>query len=699
MKNTWLITKKELMDYFYSPRGYLVTGAMITVANWLFFKNIFLINQAEMSNYWETMAFLLSLLIPAMTMGLFAEEKKNHTWEILNSLPLKIKDIVWGKFLAGVVFILFTLALSLPVAATLAFLGRPAIGLLIGGYLGVILMGLAFLSLGLFISSLTNQPLTAFLITSLILILNNLLAQFKPLTFLSLAARSAKFSSGLIDIGDLFFFITWILIFVLATIISQKRKKINLPLINLGIILVLINLLLTFYPSLKLDLTQDKVHSLSPISKEIVRNLDDIVNIKVLMSPDLPVEVKPATDKLKAILAEFNRTNRRKFKVAYLDPAKDENAQAMAASLGIRPIQFNQIKKDKLELQNAYLAVVIVYGQKQMVINLDLQNMEYLIISSIKKLINEKSPTVALFSENNNDLQYFRQYLSKDYTVINADLFSKNELPPADTLIIAGLSKKLDDKNLNKIKEWLKTQKGLIVFLDRIGVDENMISQRYDSTGLESLLAENGIKIEDKLVLDGSAGVATFNTVDGRILVQYPFWPLIKPENINSRLPVMSGIDSLQLAWASPLTIDDKILPLFTTTDKAEVTDNFNDLSPLTKLGSTPQQQQILGAIKTDDGQKLAVVGDADFIKDNFIVSNDRNLYFALNLVDYFSGDSSLMTIRSKALRISPLRETTDQEKLIIRIVNLVLPTVILSLIAFIIIKRRKLFNKQFNEE
>ncbi|HPD45002.1 MAG TPA: ABC transporter, partial [Candidatus Woesebacteria bacterium] len=93
MKNTWLITKKELMDYFYSPRGYLVTGAMITVANWLFFKNIFLINQAEMSNYWETMAFLLSLLIPAMTMGLFAEEKKNHTWEILNSLPLKIKDI------------------------------------------------------------------------------------------------------------------------------------------------------------------------------------------------------------------------------------------------------------------------------------------------------------------------------------------------------------------------------------------------------------------------------------------------------------------------------------------------------------------------------------------------------------------------------------------------------------------------------
>ncbi|HPD45238.1 MAG TPA: GldG family protein, partial [Candidatus Woesebacteria bacterium] len=339
-------------------------------------------------------------------------------------------------------------------------------------------------------------------------------------TFLSLAARSAKFSSGLIDIGDLFFFITWILIFVLATIISQKRKKINLPLINLGIILVLINLLLTFYPSLKLDLTQDKVHSLSPISKEIVRNLDDIVNIKVLMSPDLPVEVKPATDKLKAILAEFNRTNRRKFKVAYLDPAKDENAQAMAASLGIRPIQFNQIKKDKLELQNAYLAVVIVYGQKQMVINLDLQNMEYLIISSIKKLINEKSPTVALFSENNNDLQYFRQYLSKDYTVINADLFSKNELPPADTLIIAGLSKKLDDKNLNKIKEWLKTQKGLIVFLDRIGVDENMISQRYDSTGLESLLAENGIKIEDKLVLDGSAGVATFNTVDGRILVQ-----------------------------------------------------------------------------------------------------------------------------------------------------------------------------------
>lgn len=695
MKKIWIIAKKELANYFYNPLGYLAAGALIVLCNWLFFNNIFVINQADMGNYWGTATFLLSLFIPAMTMGLFADEKKNNTWEVLKSLPITHKDIVWGKFIGSLLFILFTLALTLPIAGSLAIIGKPQIGLIIGGYLGVILLSTAYLALGLFISSLCSQPLVAFLITSVLLIVNNLLTQFKIFTDFSLSFRSAKFSSGLIDFGDLLFFISWILIFVIGTIMIRKKR--NFITINFLIILILANVLLTFYPSFKLDLTKDKVHSLSPTSKEIVKNLDDIVNIKVLMSANLPTETKVAVDKLKAILDEFGRINRKKLIISYVDPEKDGMAKSMIASLGIQPIQFNSIKKDKVELQSGYFSVVLIYGQKQQVLNLDLQNMEYLIVSGIKKLLNNKQPSVALYEEE--DLKYFKQYLSKDYDVYKVDIFSKDKLPEVDTLVIDGLTKKLDEKTLTKLQDWVKAKKGLIVFLDKIAVSDRMESAKIEKTGLEQIFSDNDITISDKLVLDASCGIANFNTKDGLIYAQYQFWPKIMPENINSKLPLMSGIDSLQLAWASPLEVGKNATALFSTSKNAEVTENIGDLSPIIKVGTGIKAQSILGAINVSDGKKLALIGDADFIKDNFIVSNDRNLYFAINLVDYFSTDSSLMSIRSKSLRISPLKELDDNKKLVTRVVNIALPVFILGIVGLVIIKRRKYLNSMDYEE
>jgi len=224
MKKILLIAKKELQSYFYNPLGYLSAGTVILIATWLFLNNLFKINQADMTPYWGTVGYILSLFVPAMTMSIFADEKKNNTWEILKTLPIKEDEIVWGKFWGGAGFLLFTILLSVPLAITLCFIGKPQIGLIIGGYFGIILLTFSYLSLGILISALTDQALVAFLITSVILILNTLMSQVKYLSDFSLNVRSATFGAGLLNIMDLFFFISWIIIINQITILILKSK-------------------------------------------------------------------------------------------------------------------------------------------------------------------------------------------------------------------------------------------------------------------------------------------------------------------------------------------------------------------------------------------------------------------------------------------------------------------------------------------
>ena len=102
-------------------------------------------------------------------------------------------------------------------------------------------------------------------------------------------------------------------------------------------------------------------------------------------------------------------------------------------------------------------------------------------------------------------------------------------------------------------------------------------------------------------------------------------------------------------------------------------------MSPLTKSGvvSSDKKKYVLGAINTD-GVKLALMGDADMIKDNFVVNNQQNLLMALNMVDYFSQDPTLMAIRAKILKDSPLSVVSDQTKMAVKWVNMALPLVLL---------------------
>lgn len=461
-------------------------------------------------------------------------------------------------------------------------------------------------------------------------------------------------------------------------------KKIWLTITGVNIIaaIVVVNILWRFMPVWQIDLTKDRLHSLSEASKETIKGLDDVVTIKVYETTDLPAQVKPIASDLKTILKELENINKNKLKVIFLDPSKDSSVKAEADKYGIKQLQFSSIKSDKFEVQTGYFGLAILYNDKQTVLPVagDVGNLEYYVVSGIKKLTSQQLNKVAVAEENpNSEILYLRSYLERNYQIEDVDLDNETPLPAdAATLLIAGRTKKISEAGIKKINDWVSSGKGLVVYLDRVSVDQNMQAVKNETTGLEELLAEKGMKIEDKLVLDESSTIANFQTQNGTFLVRYNYWPQISAENMNSSLPVMSGITTLNLAWASPISIDNGAKPLFTSSQNSLVDDSLNDMSPTTKTsdGNQEKQSYILGAINTTT--KTALIGDEDMIKDNFVQNNQQNLLLALNLVDYFSQDSSLMTIRSKILKNNPLNEVNDQTKSMVRWANAAAPVIIL---------------------
>jgi len=163
MRQAIHILQKEIKGYFVSPIAYIVIGIFLLATGWLFFSTFFFSNQATLRSFFELLPLTFAFVIPAITMRLFAEELSLGSYETLLTLPVTFRDIIVGKFLAAVLFVAAMLAPTLSYAVFIAFLGDLDWGPVVGGYVGAILLGAAFSSVGLFASSLTRNQIVAFI--------------------------------------------------------------------------------------------------------------------------------------------------------------------------------------------------------------------------------------------------------------------------------------------------------------------------------------------------------------------------------------------------------------------------------------------------------------------------------------------------------------------------------------------------------
>ena len=247
MKNAITIAGKELAGYFVQPVAYVVMSVFLLLGGFFFFNMLryfevmlqmytamqnpqvlerLNLNRAVIEPLLHNLAIVLVILVPAITMRSFAEEKRTGTYELLLTAPVRTGEIVAGKFIAAAAFMLIMIGLAGIFPLILVMFGNPEVGVMISGYLGLALLSVTFVSVGLFTSSLTQNQIIAAISCFGILLLLYVISwpaqaggsQFADLLrYLSLPDHFGQMVSGIVDTRDLVYFASMITVALFLT--------------------------------------------------------------------------------------------------------------------------------------------------------------------------------------------------------------------------------------------------------------------------------------------------------------------------------------------------------------------------------------------------------------------------------------------------------------------------------------------------
>ena len=235
LQTIWVLFKKELMSYFNSPIAYIFIAVFLVAGNWLFFQNFFIYQQATMREYFSLLPWIFLFLSPAVTMRLWAEEKKSGTIEFLLTMPITVTQAVLAKFFSALAFMFLALLLTFTIPVSISMIGRMDAGPLIGSYLGAIFLAGAYLALGLLMSALTRNQIiafvlglvacfAAFIIGSDFVLLAAPAAVAPILQFLGLGSHFENIARGVVDSKDIIYYLSFIFLFLWLNIRVIERR-------------------------------------------------------------------------------------------------------------------------------------------------------------------------------------------------------------------------------------------------------------------------------------------------------------------------------------------------------------------------------------------------------------------------------------------------------------------------------------------
>ncbi len=242
IRNALVITRREVNNYFNTPIGYIFLAIFVFFVNLLVFLRFWETGR-DLRLLFESFNIPFLIFIPAITMRLWAEEKKAGTTELLFTLPLSLVEIMVGKYLSALLMLALSLSLTLPIVVIGIFTSSPDYMVLLGGYLGAFLMGAAYIALGQYISWLFQEQIVAFLVTALVFFLlyaTSLLVTMlfnitfvatmfgwlkNLLAFISLSWHYESLSRGIFDSRDILFFLMFSALFLFLNWRSIENSR------------------------------------------------------------------------------------------------------------------------------------------------------------------------------------------------------------------------------------------------------------------------------------------------------------------------------------------------------------------------------------------------------------------------------------------------------------------------------------------
>ncbi len=576
MSHFLTVFRRELSAYFNSAIAYIFVIVFILFNNGLFMVQFFQSAKVDMRGFFNSLPYVLTIFIPAITMRLWAEEKKENTFELLLTFPMRPFELVLGKYLASLAFYLFTLATSLTIPLMMKMLGSFDPGPVIGGYLGSILIGALFLAIGIFVSGLCKDQIVAFILTMItafaaFFIGTDYVASFVDgwtpglgtfiRNYVGVVVHMTGFGRGIIDVKDFVYFAITILAFLFLNGLSLEdrlRPKAKTffstaALVCLAIV-VTANWFLHDLPLGRFDVTQGKLYTISDASKKILAELKAPVQIKLYISPvdGMPTVFKTLerdiVDKLEELrIASDNKLRYRVMHMETLDEASGELRESLK-EMGIVPFQVESIQRDEVGVKLIYSSLAVEYKEKPVeiiprVIPQTIYDLEYQLVSRIYKLTFENRPKVALFAplkkealaedltqalteEEKKESAGFADSYNTAVTLLRSNGYITNRvaltkdsaIPENTNLLLVFNPGVLTDRQRYEINKFLHGGGNVVV-----AAQPYEFTFKRESTGVEAepaklnldinkLIEKWGVKVSQDVLMDESSQVISLST-------------------------------------------------------------------------------------------------------------------------------------------------------------------------------------------
>jgi gliding-associated putative ABC transporter substrate-binding component GldG len=331
------------------------------------------------------------------------------------------------------------------------------------------------------------------------------------------------------------------------------------------------------------DLTEGKEYSISPASKKMLKSLDDIINIKVYFSKNLPPNARSLESGIKDLLAEFKAYSGGNLRITWNDPADDEEMKKEVRGMGIPEVQVQSFEKDKAQAMNVYMGIAILYGDKKEVLPViqDLRNLEYDLAQAIMKVGRSVTPKVGLLKTDTmpsvppqvamrmnmkdpTEEKFSRllQALRQNYEVTTVDISRGEEIDTSiKTLIIPGGDESsYTTRDLFEIDQFFMKGGNIIACIDAIAINfQYGVNAVPQEPRIMHLLEHYGARVEKQLVLDASCGQVQipqkFGQFTMNVPVSYPFFVRVSGDGFNKQNPAVSGLGEAVFPWCSPVTV------------------------------------------------------------------------------------------------------------------------------------------------
>ncbi|MDR1392022.1 MAG: Gldg family protein [Clostridiales bacterium] len=679
------IFKKEFKNFFITPIGYVYLIFFQILASFFFVRTTNELSYADMSGSFFFFILIFVLLIPVLTMRLISEEKKNKTDQLLLTSPISTFEIVIGKYLATICLFTISVILTLAFPIIIMIFGKTSILLITSQYIGFFMLGMSFIAIGMYTSSLTeNQIISAIISFASFLIIffiewvpiNNT-SLIKLVDAFSLIKHYENFNIGILSFSEFFYFLTIISIFFALTIknlksINNKKYSYVITIFTISL-LIFFNIVVNYVCDkfdLKFDLSANKIYTISKETKDLLKKINkEILIYEVIADGRTSKEIENFIKKYTSC------NNKIKYEIINLNDNLDFFKK------------YNDINQDNIKPGN----LIIECNDKHKIISSNSFvseegiQIEQKLTSTIDSVFNNVENHV-MFSVGHNES--FNNYSIKEmlecenYTCTNIDLTVDNiDDEKKNILIVVDPELDFSESEIEKIKKFSDSGKNLIIFLSPFNKKLPNLTNYLKAWGIEPQddfvietdgkmyqMINNGVQL---LLPDISYHETTSNLISSHI-----FLTRAKSLKFNE----IENINTLTFFKTSEKSISKK--------NKENNVGSFNlGLLSTKKIKNNLEIQELKDVEENDE--KFLESNMMTFGSPSILMDIGANIKFLINAVNFLSKKEDSILISAKIITPFTMEISKKNSDYIKTFLFLGIPSLFL-LSGVLILKRRQ---------